>query len=86
VSASKPREPFSFGRAVLWSLTWSVGIALGVALGGWLTVASGSGAPGATSLDVLHDLVVVPGLSGLAAFVVILLVRLAFGLLRGRSA
>jgi hypothetical protein len=75
----------SLWRAALWSLTWSLGVALGVALGGWLTVASGSGAPGTESLNVVHDLLVVPGLSGLAVFVVVLSARLAFGFFRRRS-
>ncbi len=80
--SSGARGDFSVGRAAFWSLTWALGVAIGVALGGWLTVASGSGAPGAESLDVMHDLVAVPVLSGLAVFLVLFLGRLAFGLLR----
>lgn len=82
----RPRGTFSVGRAAFWSFTWSLGVALGVALGGWLTVASGSGAPGTASLDVVHDLVVVPILSGLVVFLVLFGVRVVLGLFRGRSA
>lgn len=50
--------------AVFWAATWGIGAAIGVALGGWLTVVSGSGAPGAETLDVFQDLIVLPGISG----------------------
>lgn len=82
----RSRGTLSVGRAAFWSLTWSVGVALGVALGGWLTVASGSGAPGAASIAVVHDLVVVPLISGLVVFLVLFGVRVMFGLFRGRAA
>ena len=81
----RARSRFQLGRAALWSLTWSVGIAIGVALGGWLTVASGSGAPGVASLDATHDLVVVPGLSGLVAFVLLFASRALICLSRRRA-
>ena len=59
------------GRAAITALTWSLGVAIGVALGGWLTVTSGSGAPGASALDVGRDMVLVPLLSALVAFGVV---------------
>ncbi len=77
---------FRLGSAAFWSLTWSVGVAIGVALGGWLTVVGGSGAPGTSALDVTHDLVVVPVISGLVAFAALFLGRVIVALYRSRSA
>ena len=84
--ASTGGDGLNVGSAVFWSLTWSVGIAIGVALGGWLTVVGGSGAPGVTSLDVTHDLIVVPLLSGLVAFIVLLVARVLVALVRRGAA
>ena len=86
MSSRSSRDTFSVGRAVFWSLTWAVGVALGVALGGWLTVASGSGAPGSASLDVVHDLVVVPLISGLLVFVVLFIGRFVLTFFRRSAA
>ena len=85
VPGGVPRGSMRFAHQALWSLTWSSGVGIGVALGGWLTVAGGSGSPGAASLDVGHDLVVVPLLSALAVFCVLLVGRVLAELLRSRS-
>lgn len=78
-------ERFRIAEALLWSVSWGLGAAIGVALGGWLTLVGGAGAPGASGLDPVSDLVVLPG----AAFVVVvalqLVVRIAAAALRGRS-
>jgi len=59
---------------------------MGVALGGWLTVTSGSGAPGAAALDVGRDLVQIPLLSGALVFAVVFFgVMLVAFVLRARS-
>ncbi|MDY0088588.1 MAG: hypothetical protein RBS78_08595 [Coriobacteriia bacterium] len=58
-------------RGVFWAATWGLGAAIGIALGGWLTVASGgAGAPGADSLDVVGDVVVLPLAVGTVVFAV----------------
>lgn len=69
-------------RSVFWALTWGLGVALGVAMGGWLTVVGGTGAPGADSLDIMQDVIVLPLAAGgavvalhLAGQVVITLIR-----------
>lgn len=51
-------------RSLFWALTWGLGVALGVAVGGWLTVVGGTGAPGAGSLDIMQDVVVLPLAAG----------------------
>jgi len=84
VSSARAAFGTTAGRATLTAATWSLGVAIGVALGGWLTVTSGSGAPGATALDVGRDLVLVPLLSGLVAFVLVFAGVLLFTLV-GRS-
>jgi len=56
------------GEVALRCLLWSLGVSFGVGLGAWLTVVSGSGAPGSGSLR-FGDVVGVPLLSGLAFFV-----------------
>lgn|GEM_PF-1028735 len=61
-------SPRSIGEVALRCLLWSLGVSLGVGLGAWLTVVSGSGAPGSDSLR-FGDVVGVPLLSGLAFFV-----------------
>lgn len=63
-------QHFRVGRALFWAATWGVGVAIGVALGGWLTVTGGAGAPGAGSLDMTEDLVVLPLLVGGVVFAV----------------
>lgn len=81
-----PDGRLNAGRAAFWSATWAVGVALGVALGGWLTLVGGSGAPGTASLDVTHDVIVLPLIVGGAAFVVIFVGRLVVALVRQRPA
>ncbi len=73
---------FDAGRAAFWSATWALGVAIGVALGGWLTVVGGSGVPGSGSLDITHDLIVLPLISGAAVFAGLFIVRLLVALLR----
>ncbi|GAB4283676.1 MAG: hypothetical protein Kow0067_04930 [Coriobacteriia bacterium] len=77
---------FSWRSAAFWASTWAIGAAIGAAIGGYLTLVSGSGAPGAQDLDPMTDLVVLP----LAAFAVVFLVHLCVQLLaaiaRGRRA
>ena len=86
MSPSQPLGRLKLGRTAFWSLTWSVGVAMGVALGGWLTVASGSGAPGVASLDVTHDLLVVPSLSSLVTFLLLFVGGVLVGFFRRRAA
>lgn len=50
--------------ALFWAGTWGLGAAIGVALGSWLTVASGSGAPGIETLDITQDVIVLPSVAG----------------------
>lgn len=76
-------QPFRITSALLWSCTWALGAALGVALGGWLTLVGGEGAPGATALDPISDLVVLPGAAFLLVLAVELLVRTIAAALRG---
>ncbi len=76
----------SVGWAAFWSATWAVGVSLGVALGGWLTVVGGSGTPGAASLDVTHDVIVLPLVAGIAVFAVLFVGRLLVAFLRRRPA
>ncbi len=52
-------------RSLLWAFTWGLGAAIGVAMGGWLTVVGGEASPGAESLDLVHDVLVLPVLAGL---------------------
>ncbi len=68
------------GRAVFWAATWGVGAAIGVAVGGWLTAVGGAGAPGVESLELAEDLLVLPGLAGLAVFGIHLLGQGLIGL------
>ena len=56
------------GWAMFWAATWGVGVAIGVAVGGWLTVVGGAGAPGAESLDIMSDVVLLPLVAGGAVF------------------
>lgn len=74
------------GRAAVTAGAWGVGVAIGVALGGYLTVTSGSGAPGTAALDTGRDLILVPLLSGLVVFVCVFLGLMLVALvLRSRS-
>ena len=73
-------------RAASAAVPWALGVAIGVALGGWITVTSGSGAPGAIALDVGRDLVLVPALAGLAVFVALFGVGLLFALVKSLRA
>lgn len=56
-------QPFRIAPALGWATTWALGAAAGVALGGYLTLVSGSGAPGKQALDPTLDLVVLPGVA-----------------------
>lgn len=71
-------------RQILRSVPWALGVGVGVALGGWLTVVGGSGAPGAGSLDLTQDILVVPGLSALAVLTVLTFVNVLGGRIRRR--
>jgi len=73
-------------RAALWAATWGIGVAIGVAAGGWLTVVGQSGAPGASSLDLVEDMLVLPALAGLAVIAVYLLGAAVVALVRRRPA
>ncbi len=83
---TRAQDRFDAERAALWSATWAIGVAIGVALGGWLTLVGGSGAPGTASLDVTHDLVVLPLISGFVAFVVLFVGRFLIARLRRHPA
>ena len=69
---SRDGGPFKLRSALGWALTWALGSAIGVALGGYLTLVSGSGAPGQTALDPTTDLFVLP----LVAFGIVLAAHL----------
>ena len=69
MSRGRRATPIPAGRAAVTAATWALGVAMGVALGGWLTVTSGSGAPGAAALDTARDLVLIPLASGFLVFV-----------------
>jgi len=71
--------------AVLWAATWGVGVAIGVALGGWLTVIGGAGTPGVGALDITQDVIVLPGLAGIAVMAVHFLGQAVVGLWRLRT-
>lgn len=68
---------------VFWAATWSVGVAIGIVLGAWLTVADGgAGSPGAGSLDIVQDVIVVPFIVGVSVFVLHLVGQVALTLVR----
>lgn len=72
---------FSVARSAWWSATWATGVTVGVALGGYLTVTSGSGAPGGGALDAT-EIVWMPLLSGVTVFVLTFIARVVVGLVR----
>lgn len=83
---SRDGSAFAWRVAAFWASTWALGAAIGAAIGGYLTLVSGSGAPGTQDLDPLMDLVALP----LAAFAVVFLVHLCIqvvaAIIRGRRA
>ncbi len=79
----QPLRPLAI---VGWASTWALGAALGVALGGYLTLVSGSGAPGTAGLDVVTDLVVLPLGAFAAVFGVYVIGRIVAGLVRSSRA
>lgn len=72
----------SIAASVFWAATWGVGVAIGVALGGWLTVVGGAGTPGADSLDLAEDVIMLPVAVGLIVFVLHLLAQAVWGFVR----
>lgn len=84
--AVRPARRLSPGRAATTAAAWALGVALGVALGGWITVTSGSGAPGAIALDVNRDLLLIPALAGLAVFLVLFVAGLLLQFVRALRA
>jgi len=72
------------GKALLSAGTFGIGAALGVAAGGWFAVVSGAGAPGVQALDLRDDVLVIPALSGIVAFVCYLLASAVIGFARDR--
>jgi len=76
--------PFRPVAAFGWALTWAFGAAAGVALGGYLTLVSGSGAPGRQAVDPMIDLVVLPAIAFGVVLVVHLSGQLAAGAIRAR--
>jgi len=72
----------SLGSAVFWAATWGVGVAIGVALGGWLTVVGGAGTPGVESLDIIEDVLLLPGIVGFVVFCVHLVGQGLVGIIR----
>lgn len=76
----------SMGSALFWAATWALGVALGVALGGWLTVVGGAGTPGVESLDLVEDVVLLPGAVALIVFTLYLAGYALVGAVRGRGA
>lgn len=77
---------FRWSSAAGWAATWALGAAAGVALGGYLTVTSGSGAPGAESLSVGRDLVTMPAAGAGLVFAVHLVGQVVAAAWRGRRA
>lgn len=55
-------------RHAVRGAAWGLGVALGVALGAYLTAVGGTGAPGATSLDV-SEILQLPLLAGATVFI-----------------
>lgn len=74
----------TLARALFWAGTWGVGVAIGVALGGWLTVVGSVGAPGAQSLELVEDVLKLPGLAGAATFILHLVGQAVFVAVRAR--
>lgn len=72
----------SVGSTLFWAATWAVGVAIGVALGGWLTVVGGAGTPGVESLDLVEDLLLLPGIVGLIVLCVYLAGAGVIGIVR----
>ena len=79
-------SPMPLARALLLSASWGVGAAIGVALGAVLTAVSGAGAPGASAVEPVSDLIVVPLLAGSVVFLVHLGVTLGVASIRARRA
>lgn len=75
-----------FRSDVLWAMTWGFGVACGVALGAWLTATGTTGAPGAASLDVGRELLLMPASVGGAVVVVYVAVAGASRFLRRGAA
>ncbi|NTW29116.1 MAG: hypothetical protein HGA39_07115 [Coriobacteriia bacterium] len=73
----------SRGVVLLRAAAWGTGVAIGVAGGGWLTVVSGSGAPGALSLGIA-DFLWLPVASAAVAFVLVVVVQLLFFAIKAR--
>lgn len=70
-------------RRLFWAGTWGVGVAIGVAAGGWLTVIGGDASvPGAESLRLTWDVLVLPALAGGFVFAAHLLGQLIITLAR----
>ena len=82
---NRKREPLRMAEALVWSVSWGAGAAIGVALGGWLTLVGGSGAPGATGLDPVSDLVVLPAAAFGSVVLVHIVGQLVVAALRGRA-
>lgn len=78
-------ESFRLAGPLLLSAAWGLGAAIGVALGGWLTVAGGTGAPGAEGLDLSVDVGYLPLGTFVAVTLVHLIGQVIAAFLRGRS-
>jgi len=72
-------------QALFSATTWGLGFACGVAVGGWLTVISGAGAPGVEALDLVDDVLVLPGIAGAAVFVLVMASHGVIHLVRRRG-
>ncbi len=83
---SRDGTRFSWRVAVFWASTWAIGAAIGAAIGGYLTLVSGSGAPGVQDIDPLTDLVVLPLAAFGAVFVTHLGLQTVAAAMRGRRA
>ncbi len=75
------RRTFRY-RAVMAG-AWGVGVALGVGAGAWLTVVSGAGAPGSGALEPGTDLIVLPGIAFVVAWVLAFVLGGIWDRLRG---
>lgn len=72
-------------QALFAATTWGFGFACGVAVGGWLTVISGAGAPGVEALDLVDDVLVLPGIAGAGVFALVLVIHGVGYLVRRRG-
>ncbi|MCL4554621.1 MAG: hypothetical protein M1617_03255 [Actinobacteria bacterium] len=72
-------------QALFSAITWGFGFACGVAVGGWLTVISGAGAPGVEALNLVDDVLLLPGIAGGGVFALVMAIHGVRHLFRRRG-